>query len=209
MKFGWTREQQIPKGAVKVADKRSDAVAYLYDARKAMPSDVAMPCAMVFIGKQAKPLWRYRFPNAADREKRIAQAFADRRAWLARQVEQRAKRKAWVPTYKVGDIFRTCWGYEQTNVEYFEIVEIKGKHAILRELAQERVDTGWQRGRCVPLPGQYLSPRFDGDKQGLPIRRLMQEGRIKIDDVRTAWPVETQDVAGVKVVPPSSWTAYH
>ena len=74
---------------------------------------------------------------------RLYQAFESRRKSLAFKSERQAARKAWVPTYKVGDIFRTCWGYDQTNVEYFELIEIRGKHGIFRELNQERIDTGW------------------------------------------------------------------
>lgn len=189
-----TRECFAPKGAAKVADKQSDAVAYLYATPRGEPA------AMVFVGRQAKPLWRYRFRSDQEREKRIRQAFDARRDQLGRKSARRAERTAWQPTYKIGDILRTCWGYEQTNIEYFEIVELRGKHAMLRELAQERVETQWLAGKTVPLPGKYI---------GESIRRLCQPHGIKIDNVRTAYPVETQSVGGVKVIPASGWSAYN
>jgi hypothetical protein len=195
-RFAVPRELIVPKGSTKVADKKSDAVAYLYPSARN-----GKPAAMVFFGKQSKPVWQFWFPTDVKREAKIAETFANRRDWQARKAAYQAERVAWVPTYKVGDVFRTCWGYDQTNVEYFEIVEIKGKHAILRELCQERVDTGFMQGKCVPLPGQYR----DGEE---PIRRLMQKGGIRISDCRTAWLCEGKIIGGVRVYDSASWSSY-
>lgn len=199
MRHKMPREFYIPPGAVKVADKLSDAVAYLYT------NVERKPCARVFFGKQSTPVVRCYYRSEAERESAVTRAFAGRREWKARNVEAQAKRKAFIPTFKVGDIFRTSWGYDQTNVEFFEIVEIKKKMAVLRGLKQARVETSSMVGICAPLPGDFIAEdKYDG----APITRLMQDGRIKIDDVRTAWPVEKETVAGVEVVKTSSWTAY-
>lgn len=200
-KFYTPRESLIPAGAVKVADKQSDAVAYLYERNGRIG-------ALVFFGKQAKPVSHYLYKTATSRELSVAHAFESRRKSLAIKTERHAKRTAWVPTYKVGDIFRTCWGYDQTNVEYFELTEARGKYGTFREIAQARVETGFMQGNCVPLPGKYLEPRHTGDDAGLPIRRLLQEHGIKIDDVRYARLVPGENVAGVRVINPSSWSSY-
>lgn len=203
MRLKFTRDFYIPKGSLKVADKQSDAVAYVY------ASAAGVPFAMVFVGKADKPLWHYRFKTAERRDRAVLQAFENRREALKRNADRRAERKAWVPDYKVGQVLRTCWGYEQTNVEFFEITEIRGKYAILRELAQARAETGWAQGKCAPLPGEYAAPRYQGDDRGAPIRRLMQQHGIKIDDVRTAYRVDTERVGGVEVIKSANWTAYH
>lgn len=202
MNLKMPREFYIPKKALKVADKRSDAVVYLYGFGEKFG-------AIGFVGKANKPAFNYTFRKPERREEHIREFFTNYRDRLARKAAVKSARVAWVPTYKVGDIFRTCWGYEQTNVEYFEIIEIKGKHAILREICQESVETGWLQGKCAPLPGQFAAPRYAGDDRGQPIRRLMQEHGIKIDDVRTAWLVKGDIVGGVRVIQPSSWSAYH
>lgn len=202
--FPITRDLFVPKGAVKVSDKQSDAVAYLYTGRSH-----GKPVMMVFFGKQTKPVAHFRYSSDETRARAVTQYFADRRDTLARKAAYRKERTDYVPDYKVGDVLRTCWGYEQTNVEFFEVVEVKGKYAVLRELAQERIDTAHMQGRCVPLPGQYLTPRHAGDDRGQPIRRLMQQHGIRIDDVRTASRASSTTVAGVKVYESASWTAYH
>lgn len=39
----------------------------------------------------------------------------------------------------VGDIFYSCWGYDQTNIDFYQVVELRGKHTlILRENASKR-----------------------------------------------------------------------
>ena len=43
---------------------------------------------------------------------------------------------------KVGDIFHYSWGYEQTNVNYFQVVSLKGtKQVVIREIGYEITET--------------------------------------------------------------------
>ena len=43
---------------------------------------------------------------------------------------------------KIGDIFSYSWGYEQTNVNYFQVVALKGtKQVIIREISYETAET--------------------------------------------------------------------
>jgi hypothetical protein len=189
----FTRESYIPKGSTKVQDKESGAVAYLYERN-------GVPYAAAFYGKAVKPNWHYRFRSPESRESQLRKFFAGCRERNARVAERRKARREFQHHYQVGEILNTCWGYEQTNREFFEVVEIRGKFLILREVAQARHEHAWAQGTCVPLPGQYI---------GEPIRRLAGQYGVKIDDVRTAHKSTTQTVGGVKVVKPIGWTAYH
>ncbi|WP_051356388.1 hypothetical protein [Azorhizobium doebereinerae] len=186
------RARFTPAGAVKVSDKLSDAVAFVYERR-------GRPIACVYVGNQSKPVSAYSYRSALDRERSIRAAFEARRAAMAVKRQRQEERKAYRPACKPGDVLGTCWGYEQTNREFFEVIEVKGKFVILRELAQERIDTGWSQGKAVPLPGSYV---------GEPIRRLAQPHGIRIDSCRLATPAAVEDVAGVKVVKPVGWSSY-
>ena len=196
MRYRFTRDFYIPKGSVKVADKGSDAVAYVYTNSRGRPT------AAVFYGKQAKPVFHYNYRTDAEREKSVARAFAARKASADSRAEYATKEAALAAEHRskvqVGDIYRTCWGYDQTNVEFFEVVEVKGAYAILREIACASRSAGMGSDRVVPQSGSYLAPRHEGDDRGQPIRRLIQSGRIKIDYFRTGWPWGTR-VAGVVV----------
>jgi len=58
--------------------------------------------------------------------------------------------------WQVGDILCTCWGYEQTNVEFYEVIRATDKTIWIRELSTTRYDTG-RAGSKLPLPGVYQS----------------------------------------------------
>jgi hypothetical protein len=107
--------------------------------------------------------------------------------------ERSEKAKAFQHNVKVGDIFNTSWGYDQTNVEFFEVVDVRGKHAILRQIGAASVDDGSGCERTVAQSGAYLEPRHENDRLRKPLRRLIQDGHIKIDDVRTAHPWGQRD----------------
>jgi hypothetical protein len=205
--FKITREEYVklylPAGAVKVADKQSNAVAYLYNAKHN-----GKPAACIFLGKSDKPYSRHYYANEKGRESAVASAFEGQRRHDERVAESRKARTSWVPTYQVGDVFHTSWGYDQTNVEYFQIIEIKGKYATLREIGCESEDTGWMTGKSAPIVDKFLEPRYEGDDRGKPIRRLMQERGIKIDDVRWAWLMKPTKIAGCKVYGTNRWSSY-
>lgn len=191
MRFKMPRDFYIPKHSQKVSDKLSDAVAYLSTNSKDKPR------ATVFFGNQAKPVADYWYRDEACRAAAVGELFVSRRKSLAFKNERREARKAGnraaATKVQVGDIYRTSWGYDQTNVEFFEVVAVKGQYATLREIAQAREGGGPTGYRVVPQSGEYLKPRFEGDDAGQPIRRLIQDGYIKICDVRHAWPWGKRD----------------
>lgn len=188
-----TRERYIPQGAMKIADKQSDAVAYIYTNAK------QQPCARVFFGKQTKPVVHCYFRNAPDRERAVMRAFQDRRERQERVVASRKQRTA-ENKLEVGDILSTCWGYDQTNREFYEVTEVNGKFVMIREIAQAREEMGFMSGRCAPQQGQFI---------GEPMRKLVQWGdSVSICSFITARKWNTETVAGVKVGPALDWTSY-
>lgn len=188
--FSLTREEYVKyhcgRSHLKISDRLSDAVAYLYTSAK------GRPCATVFFGKQSQPVADFQYRDEIEREKSIRVYFERRRAHDKTKAERRAEDKAFIHDAQVGDIYRTCWGYDQTNVEFFEIVEIKGKFAILREIAcaVDSSTLGGPQERIVPQSGQYVKSYKFGEE---PIRRLIQKHGIKIDDVRHGSKWGTRD----------------
>lgn len=82
-------------------------------------------------------------------------------------------------TVKVGDVFSRSWGYDQTNVDFYEIVEVSktGKTAKARQLKGAVVDsmgqsdrvtasTGPDRflddARCARCSNRHEGPGWDG-----------------------------------------------
>ena len=49
----------------------------------------------------------------------------------------------------VGDILDSHWGYEQTNVDYYEVVGLTPKGVKIRQIESQRNYTGSMCGECV------------------------------------------------------------
>ena len=57
---------------------------------------------------------------------------------------------------KVGDVLGTCWGYDQTNRDFYEVVGLIGKTMVLiKALRQEYEEKGFMQGVCRPILGSY------------------------------------------------------
>ena len=86
--------------------------------------------------------------------------------------EQRAARKAFTTSLVEGDIMYTSWGYEQTNVDWFQVVEVKssGKTVVVREIAGNlHTDSGCgpMSGRTTPVKDEFV---------GEPMTKRVQRG---------------------------------
>ena len=82
--------------------------------------------AMVFGGKRSEPDWHFRFKSDEHREERIADWVEDMKSRIERV--KLARKELHKPhDFKVGQLFSTSWGYDQTNVDYYKLTELKGK----------------------------------------------------------------------------------
>ena len=164
----------------------TDAVVYVYD--KAGENRGYAYGAIAFHGRANKPDFHHTFKTAERRATYIGEYLEGRKRRAAYMAERKSKTQA-PHSLTVGAILHTNWGYDQTNVEYFQVTRVIGPHTVeLRELQQERTETGFMSGRCKPKPGVFCEPRYEGDDRGVPIvRRATGENSVKICNVRTAW----------------------
>jgi hypothetical protein len=123
--------RRIPTGATKIEHPDGLAVAYLYEERNA-------PCAVAFTGTAAKPAFNFKFSSAADRTEQIETYFANLTSNANSKRAYRAAASA-PHSLKVGDILSGSWGYEQTNVEFYQVVAVTTHGATLRSIADETV----------------------------------------------------------------------
>jgi len=68
---------------------------------------------------------------------------------------KRQARAAFVNPYKVGDFLYSSWGYEQTNREFYQILEVRDLALRVREVAQNRERTGYDTGTCSPIRDHF------------------------------------------------------
>lgn len=176
----FSRESFIPVGATKVSDKASDAVVYIYSTKSGRLG------AMMFAGKRAKPDQHFTYRTAEAREASVCRYLDGIRAATARKATAAAERREALAKshgVEVGHIFAASWGYDQTNVDFYEVTAIIGRRMVeVRKIAAIGTDTGASTGTVVPNSGRYV---------GEPMRRMVDASRgIKIDTCRWAslWP---------------------
>ncbi len=121
--------------------------------------------AKVWRGRAQKPYAYYVWPKAETREAWIEQQKqdADDRAQFKRELkEDRARRKAeMVAAIGVGTVLHCSWGYDQTNCDFYEVIDKKGQTVTLRPIAGK--DVGPSSGmatRLQPQPGQFTGEAF-------------------------------------------------
>ena len=59
---------------------------------------------------------------------------------------------------KVGDIFSNSWGYDQTNVDWYEVVRVSKASVWIRAIKSKTTETGMMCGESVPCPGEFVGP---------------------------------------------------
>lgn len=160
--------------------------------------------AMLYGGKRSKPDWHFRFQSAERMWAQIDRSINGMDAHAKMKAEWKAKRTA-PHDVKVGDIFRSSWGYDQTNIDFYEVTRLIGKSTVeVRPIAQDSMETLSMQGECVPLRGQYIGEArqhrvsMAGGEPSIAVRSFANAYRMK--------PVAV--VAGVPMFQSSHWTAY-
>ena len=174
--FTTERSFYIPAGATKVSCKGTDAIAYLYTTGKGAPA------AAMFAGKRTRPDARYRYRTAAERDAAVRTFFDAARAKASYKATRTAERRAAAAKphgIEVGHIFRTCWGYDQTTVDWYEVVGLVGRRMVeIRKIGGIANATGMDTGTTLPDAGRFL---------GEPFRRVLTtHNGLRIDSVRYA-----------------------
>lgn len=124
MRVQHSREFYIPKGSVKVSPKSGGVVFYVYNDRFD-----GRPSAVCFIGRAQKPSWNHWFSSEANRAKKIANTIAGVEAHAAMNAKRKADRSA-PHRWEAGLVLYGSWGYDQTNVDFFEVVRVVGAHMV-------------------------------------------------------------------------------
>jgi len=155
-RFTFPRETYVPKEVrdqPPMVPEGTDLAIWSYEVQ-------GVPYGICFVGKQSKPLWNYRFRNEAERQRRIDETVKDRKSALESKQKTLQERRDYQHDHKVGDIFRTSWGYDETHVEFYEVTEVRGKDLILREIAKDIVktdDMGTYQS-VIGVPGRFIGP---------------------------------------------------
>lgn len=61
------------------------------------------------------------------------------------------------PTVKAGDVFYDSWGYEQTNIDYYQVVAVKGLSVTFRRIAASIKEDSFMSGNKVAKINEFTS----------------------------------------------------
>ena len=169
-----TREKHLESiGApyTKVTAKNSDAVVYLWTRK-----DEALG-AMMFTGKRQKPTFRHIFTSIKSRTAYVTDRLGGYAGDYQRNEERRARMKQ--RNLKVGDILDAQWGYDQTNVDFYQVTGLIGSTMVeVRKIASEETRKDDSMSKWVkPVKDQFI---------GEPLRRKCLDDAVNVDDVRRA-----------------------
>lgn len=146
----------VPENSRAVPYERIAAVVHLYVSKDGRPT------ALAYKGTARKPAFHIRF--------RTEEALLEYvRNWVerhiaheqARQAELVAKRDE-THTLTVGAVLVSSWGWEQTNVDFFEVVRVVSPKTVrLRQIAanlnEDDTPGGAMAGYKMPVPGTFLA----------------------------------------------------
>jgi hypothetical protein len=174
-----TINRYIPENSTLVDAMGTDAAVYTYERNGNL-------CAVAFHGKAGKSDWRHRFPNNEQRDKKIASFIDGRKIRAEAMAERRALQKA-PHTMQIGDILYSSWGYDQTNIDYYEVVGVTKKCVKIRSIESDIFgrDEWGQSGKCRPAPG-----KFKGQIQNKLVQNVEDRVYLKIASYAFAYPCE-------------------
>jgi hypothetical protein len=148
-----TRECYIPKSYKKLTQYPScgEPTAIVY-------GDTESLHAAAFGGKRAKPDWHYSFRTKERMQEKINEFLADAHRIEEYKKERAAKKKAHKRGLKVGDMLMNMWGYDQTNIDYFQVTKLVGKCSVeIREIGAINMgEDGFMTGKCKPNKDNFV-----------------------------------------------------
>lgn len=151
-----TREFYIPKGSKEIKAAKTDAVAYVEDWECGTKYT-----AMVFGGKRSKYDKYYGFKTKEARDDYVIKYFTDqenlalsKKKWAEDKKAQAEENQA---NYQVGDILVSSWGYDQTNIDYYQVIERTAKMATIQKICKEFLDSGYpSEDKVIPLKDAFV-----------------------------------------------------
>ena len=154
------REFYIPENAKEIKDVNTDAVAYVEDWE-----DGTKYTAMVFAGKRSKYDKYYGFKTAERRDEYVKEYFEDIAASYESKKKYAEKKKSMVAEnlekFNVGDILVSSWGYDQTNIDFYQIVGRTDKMVTIRAIGKDCKVTGnGYDDKVMPIKDYFIGGKM-------------------------------------------------
>lgn len=119
---------------------------------------------MGFWGKRSKPEFHVKVAKKALvdyiqlKASNFDQSVATTAEWKEKRKSDSARhRDEFLAKLSPGVILVNSWGYEQTNVDFYQIISVSGRKVRFQRIASRTVrETGWASGTCVACPNEFI-----------------------------------------------------
>jgi hypothetical protein len=99
----------------------------------------------------------------------------------AKKLALQHARKQFKNPFEVGQILYNSWGYDQTNIDFYQVVAINGKKVTVQEISKTRTYSGDDYGTCMPDRDSFIGDlitkviviRIYNDKVNANIKNMM------------------------------------
>lgn len=141
----------FPKGAMAIQHPEGYAVAYVspWDVRTGSWQVVA------YRGSAGKASVNARFSNREKAEEWVGRFFTGV-SQSKQLVSERRAESFKGHNFKVGEMVYNSWGYDQTNVDYYQVVKVSQSFVWLHEIAGEAKETGFMCGQSKPIKDSFV-----------------------------------------------------
>ncbi len=143
---------------------------------------------MAYVGKQKNPVRFYRFSSIEDLNKNVQDFIINiesrHKADIERKAEEKRISKETFANLEIGTILYSSWGYDQTNIDFFQVVgKTTGQKIQFRSIYGENDDTA-ETGNSMAC---YLKPCKDSfKKESEVITKRWGRWGVKLDSYRSA-----------------------
>jgi hypothetical protein len=134
-----------------------------------------------FAGKANKPLWHYRFRDKNQMEMQIKKTIDERRSRADMMLKRKQERSQFQHTLKEGDILYSSWGYDQTNIDFYQVTAVGEKSVKIRQIASKTLSSdGSGSDKVVAVPNHFT---------GEPMTKIVRKGNVvSIASYANAYP---------------------
>lgn len=138
-----THSRYIPPNAQAIEHPAGIVYAYTTNGR---------PHAVAYRGQRSQADWHYSFQSEERREEQIRSFFAALDARAKAKADRTAERQQ-PHTLEPGNVIYNAWGYDQTNIDFYEITKCSAHFVWLQRLSSHTTETGFMQGHAVPAIG--------------------------------------------------------
>lgn len=82
--------------------------------------------------------------------------------------------------YEIGDILVSCWGYDQTNVDYYQVVRKTEKSIWIMPIGSRIKEEGFMCGHAMPVKDAFIEKNWLRFPEGGKQCRVSSDGWVTI-----------------------------